>query len=209
MSEKPPFDAADDLQCTIPLFPLGSVLFPAGRIALRIFEPRYVDMTKACIRDNSPFGVVLIRAGFEAGTPAIPFDIGCTARISEWEVPSPGLFRLEARGENRFRVNRRWTLDDGLMMGEVTLLEPPDPLPLPEGHQPLAGMLQQAIDKLPDGALPSPYRLDDAAWVANRVLELLPVAPERKQALLEAADQPFAVLDGVAELLASLRGDSE
>ena len=73
----------------IPIFPLNTVLFPGGRLPLRIFEVRYVDMTKACIRDDAVFGVCQIRDGHETGTPAKPADIGCTARIVEWDVPHP------------------------------------------------------------------------------------------------------------------------
>lgn len=107
----------------IPIFPLGTVLYPAGRLPLHIFETRHVDMTKACIRDHAVFGVTLIRAGFEVGTPAVPCDIGCTARISEWEVPNPGLFTLMTQGESLFRIRQRHTQTDGLIMANVELLE--------------------------------------------------------------------------------------
>ena len=50
----------------IPLFPLRTVLFPGGVLPLRIFEPRYVDMVGRCMREQSGFGVVLIRSGAEA-----------------------------------------------------------------------------------------------------------------------------------------------
>ena len=47
----------------IPIFPLNTVLFPGGLLPLKIFEIRYVDMMKVCLRDNSPFGVCLIQEG--------------------------------------------------------------------------------------------------------------------------------------------------
>ena len=51
----------------VPLFPLNTVLFPGGRLPLRIFEQRYMDMAKVCLKDNSAFGVCLIREGREGG----------------------------------------------------------------------------------------------------------------------------------------------
>src|SRR6185503_19497144 len=75
----------------IPLFPLNTVLFPGGRLPLRIFEQRYMDMAKACLRERTPFGVCLIREGREVGTPAIPADIGTLARIAAWDMPQLGL----------------------------------------------------------------------------------------------------------------------
>jgi Lon protease-like protein len=192
----------------IPLFPLGTVLFPAGLLPLRIFEPRYVEMTRACIRDNSVFGVTLIRAGYEVGKPAVPCDIGCTARIVEWQEPEPDRFMLLAQGESVFRILRRRTTDSGLIVGRVELREPADPAPLPERHERLAQLLQELIEQIGQEHFPRPSRFDDAAWVGNRLCELLPVEPERKQKLLETAD-PLAVLDEVERLMQQLRQDGD
>ena len=92
----------------IPLFPLNAVLFPGGRLPLRIFEQRYMDMAKACLREDRPFGVCLIREGKEVGSPAIPVDIGCLA-LEELEVEGRRLAR-QRRLENggRSAGPERW-----------------------------------------------------------------------------------------------------
>lgn len=190
----------------IPIFPLGTVLYPAGRLPLRIFETRYVEMTKACIRDNGVFGITLIRGGYEVGAPAVPCDTGCTARIVEWEVPNPGLFTLMTQGESVFRILERRTQPDGLIIGRVELVEPPDPVPLPDRYSGLSKLLVELIEGLGSENFPSPQRLDDAAWVGNRLAELLPVAPERKQKLLETRD-PLAVLGEVETLIRTMRDE--
>lgn len=195
---------AETLQ--IPIFPLGTVLFPAGRLPLRIFEPRYVAMTQACLRDNAVFGVTLIRAGYEVGKPAVPCDVGCTARIVEWSDPVPGQFILEARGETVFRIRERWTTASGLVMAQVELEEPADPLPLPARHAALGTLLRRLMEEIGEAHFPRPQRMEDAAWVGNRLCELLPVEPERKQRLLELLD-PLAVLGGVEQALKELRED--
>jgi len=196
-----------DATLKIPIFPLGSVLFPAGRLALRIFETRYYEMTKACIRDNAVFGVSLIRAGFEVGKPAIPCDVGCTARIAEWEVPAAGLFSLSTRGECVYRILERWTQPDGLIMAEVRLAEPPDPVSLPNEFLPLKSLLEEIIEKIGPDHFPAPQRMEDAAWVGNRIAELLPVPPERKQQLLEMQD-PLAMLAAIEHIVQDLRNAS-
>lgn len=188
----------------IPLFPLGSPLFPEGKLALRIFEQRYVDMTKACIRDEQPFGVALIRAGFEVGQPAIPHDLGCLARIQEWEVPSPGLFNLHTVGAARFRILRRWMQADGLIRAEVEALPVSLPQAIPERHSALPKLLARLMEEVGAQYFPTPVRLDDAAWVGFRLAELMPVTPERKQALL-ALDDALAVLDHVERWLVELQ----
>lgn len=190
----------------IPLCPLGNPLFPAGRLYLRIFEPRYVQMTAACLANDSVFGVCLIEGGFEVGAPAIPAMLGCSARIVESEQPDGTHYLLVARGETRFRVLKRWTLDSGLIMGRVEWIEPPDPTPVPERFAPLAKLIEQLASTLGEQApLPRPFRLSDAAWVGYRWAELLNVTPERRQQWL-ASEAPLKVLEEVA---AELQRQSE
>ena len=71
---------------TIPIFPLGVVLFPGAMLPLRIFEARYMDMAKACLKEASHFGVCLIREGQEVGAPAVPEEVGCCLLYTS---PSP------------------------------------------------------------------------------------------------------------------------
>ncbi|WP_273452277.1 LON peptidase substrate-binding domain-containing protein [Nevskia ramosa] len=190
----------------IPIFPLGTVLFPGGRLPLRIFEPRYVEMTKACIRDKQVFGVSLIRAGYEAGTPAVPSDVGCTARIIDWEEPSPGQFTLNTQGETAFRLLSRRIQADGLIVGEVEFIEPPDPIGMPERYEKLQQLLTDLVKEIGPENFTRPPRFDDAAWVGSRLAELLPVPPERKQKLLEEND-PLWMLAEVENMLRDLRED--
>ena len=192
-----------ELEQEIPIFPLGSVLYPAGRLALHIFEPRYVAMTEACLRDGTAFGVTLIHAGFEVGTPAVPCEVGCTARIVASDIPEPGRYNLLARGESVFRINRRWTRPDGLIVARVNFLEPPEPAHVADRHAALHTLLHDLIAQHGEDNFPSPLRLDDAAWVGYRLAEMLPVAPERKQKLLEMR-APDAALDAVGRWIEDL-----
>lgn len=193
---------------TLPIFPLGTVLFPGGELVLRIFEPRYVGMVERCLAENSVFGVCLIRAGFEVGRAAIPHELGCTARISHWEQPAEQRYLLRVRGENRFRILQRGVAEDGLISAEVALIEPPDPLPLPERFAPLRTMLEDAVERVGAEHFPAPQRMDDADWVACRIAEHLPVSPERRQQLL-ALDAPTERLQAIAAMLDELRDAAE
>jgi len=174
----------------LPIFPLRTVLFPGGRLSLRIFEQRYVDMTKSCLRDETPFGVCLIRAGEEAGGPAVPWDVGCTARIREWDVPSPGLFSLVTEGEQVFRILHQRLASDGLIRAEVALEPPLRPTPLPSEFESLSRLLQALIDQVGAKHFPSPTRYGEAEWVGHRLAELLPISPLLRQQLLEAQSTP-------------------
>ena len=168
----------------IPLFPLHTVLFPGGRLPLRIFEPRYMEMAKACLKDNSPFGVCLIHQGKEVGEPAVPVGVGCLARIAEWDMPQLGVLQVTARGESRFRILSQRVQPDGLVRASIELLPEGEDVPLPEAAGRYAKLLERVIEQHP-ALLERPHRLDSSAWVSARLAELLPLPLEAKQALLE------------------------
>lgn len=169
----------------LPLFPLNTVLFPGGRLPLKVFEQRYVEMTKRCVRDGTPFGVCMIREGKEVGTPAIPADIGCTALIEEWDLPHPNLFELLARGERRFRILQTEVAALGLLVCEAEYLQPE---PADETPDPLCRrVMSDLVDRIGAERFPGAIELDDADWISWRLGELLPVSTELRQQLLETA----------------------
>ena len=169
----------------LPLFPLQTVLFPGGRLPLRIFEQRYLGMAKVCLRDGTAFGVCLIRDGREVGEPALPEDIGCTARLVEWDMPQLGLLQVVARGEQRFRIRSRRVQADGLALAEVELLEATRDAPIDAQADLCARVLRRALESAPPGLVDAPPRFDSADWVSARLAEFLPLSLASKQRLLE------------------------
>ncbi len=174
---------ADTRQQNVFLFPLGTVLFPGGLLPLKIFEQRYLEMTKACLRDNLSFGVCLIREGREVGTAAVPESVGCLATIEQWEMPHTGMFHLLARGGDRFRILDTRVAANGLLSGDVELLPPMEPC-APDAD--CVALLQRVIEQVGAENFPQPLKLDDGAWVAHRLAEMLPLAMADKQSLLES-----------------------
>jgi Lon protease-like protein len=172
----------------IALFPLHAVLFPGGPLPLRIFETRYTDMVRRCMRESQPFGVVLIQEGDEAGVVATTATVGCTARIVDFHTLHDGLLGIACVGERKFRVLRVWRADDGLNMGEVSWLPAEPELPLPADCERLAITVRRALDELAEHYTNVPKKFDDAAWISTRVAELLPIELAEKQALLELDD---------------------
>ena len=177
----------------IPLFPLSTVLFPRGPLPLRIFEPRYVDMIKRCMREGSCFGVVLITEGGETGTRSGFCEIGTTARIVDFNLLPDGLLGISCRGERRFRVLRAWRQDDGLNLGEVEWIDPPvssasPALTVPEEYRHLADLLRRVLPELGDVYEGIEARFEDADSVGSRLVEILPISLAHKQACLELLD---------------------
>jgi uncharacterized protein len=163
------------------------VLFPGGRLPLRIFEQRYLEMAKACLRDGTPFGVCLIREGVEVGAPATPNPVGTLAKIVEWDMPQLGLLQVSARGERRFRIVERRVQPDGLARASIELLADDTDAPVAGAFSSSIKLLERIIEQHPE-LLEKPHRLDSCSWVSARLAELLPLPLEAKQALLELED---------------------
>ena len=183
----------------VPLFPLNTVLFPGGPLPLRVFEPRYLDMISACMKDETPFGVLLIRDGAETGT-ATTYSVGTLARVVDWYQGSDGILGVTAVGEQRFRLLSAERQHDGLNVGEVSLLPDLPSLPLPAGHEASVGILAHVMDELGRLYAGLERRSDDAAWVVYRLAEILPIDLERKQECLES-DNIMQCLDYLESLI--------
>lgn len=183
----------------IPIFPLNTVLFPRGVLPLRVFETRYVDMVRDCMKSSAPFGVVAIRAGNEVGTAAEPYDVGTLAHIIACDVEDLGVLLLHTQGGERFRIIEKRTQRNQLIEARITPLPADDLGQTGESLALCAKVLQVVIDELHRraGDLPDadfinpftePHALDSPTWVANRWSEMLPIALEDKQELLELTD---------------------
>lgn len=196
----------------IALFPLATVLFPQGVLPLRVFEARYLDMVRDCMRGGTLFGVSLItdpRASDVSRTTALA-DVGCLARIAAWDMKQLGLLHIRAVGQERFRLLGTETQADGLVLGEIELIDPDDDAPVAAEHRPCVDLLVRILDDLrtqyeerragedaqePNEVLSQlpfaePYHMDSSAWVSNRLCEVLPVPLKAKQKLMELTDAP-------------------
>ena len=209
---------------SLPLFPLGTVLYPGGLLPLQIFEVRYLDMIGKCHKAGTPFGVVSLTDGSEVRRPvstatrdALPTGdgfaseafntVGTLARIIEFSVPQPGLMMVQCQGVHRFTITRREKLKHGLWIADVVEMEDDLPVKIPHDLQKTADTLGKLIKGLLNNDTPAekmpmlaPYHLDDCGWVANRWCELLPLSPSVKQQLMEL-DNPLLRLELVCDIL--------
>jgi Lon protease-like protein len=183
---------------------LRTVLYPGGPLPLRIFEPRYLDMISKCMKNDSPFGVLLIRSGSETGA-ASTYDIGTLARITDWYQGSDGLLGITAVGEQRFHLLSSSRQADGLNIGSIELLAEETGSTLPDEYKPLAQILSGVLDDLGRLYETLDKNYDDADWVGYRFAEILPITPEQKQNCLEAEDSVLR-LELMREVLESVRG---
>ena len=173
---------------TVPIFPLQTVLYPGSLLPLRIFEVRYMDMARACLRDGSAFGVCLIKEGQEVGAPALPEKVGCIARIAECDMEELGILKVKAEGTERFRIVSSEVNKAGLIVAEIEKHEPEGPAGEAAGFPECAEFLRKVIAGIGPERFAEPLRFEDASWVGFRLAEILPLRNDVKQKLLELTD---------------------
>jgi Lon protease-like protein len=169
---------------TIPLFPLKTVLLPGNLLSLKIFEPRYVDMIAACLREEGVFGVVLIQQGEETSRHAEICSVGTSARIGDWEHRADGLLGITAIGVDRFQVQSTQTRADGLVIGEVEYLEENPTIEIPEQYHYMLDLLRHISAQAGGGFADE----QTFSGILYQLIYLLPLEIALKQRLLEIAE---------------------
>lgn len=173
----------------LPLFPLSGVLLPFGRMPLQIFEQRYLDLVRDCMKSNSAFGVVWIRRGAEVaqrGRAAPDLgDYGTSARIIDWDQLPNGLLGVTVEGVQRFELYETRTRANGLMEGEVKLQGAPSPTAVLESWQPLVDVLRSLETHPHVQRMNLSLDYNNAWQVAYTLIQLLPLEESLKYELLE------------------------
>ena len=182
---------------------------PGGLMRLRIFEPRYLDMVKNCLKNNKAFCIVA--AASEKTTRPdnkLPFaSIGTVMKISHADVTTVGLMMIDCIGQHRIKIHSFTQQADGLLIGDISDIANDFEIPIPDDLNILSTRLQNLIESFADqGVLPGdipiakPYQYNDASWVANRWVELLELPLLEKQRLMQL-DSPIVRLELLHDLL--------
>jgi Lon protease-like protein len=184
----------------LPLFPLSAVLLPFGRMPLRIFEQRYLDLVRDCMKSSSPFGVVWIRRGAEVAqrgraAPELG-DYGTCARIIDWDQLPNGLLGITIEGTQRFELMETHTRANGLVVGQVQLQSPASPASLSANWLPLLDVLRSLETHPHVQRMKLRVDYNDAWQVGYTLTQLLPLEESLKYELLG--------LEGVEALMTEL-----
>lgn len=186
------------------MFPLGTVVFPHSALPLRIFEPRYRQLTRDCLAGAREFGVVLIERGSEVGGGDQRTDVGTLVSILEAQEAADGQWAMLALGTRRIRVVR-WLPDDPYPRAEVE----------DAGDGPWSASADRALEaaeravrrslallaELDEPAPPVHVALDpDPTIAAWQLASISPLGPLDRQRLL-AVDAPEERLAYLAQLV--------
>jgi Lon protease-like protein len=193
----------------LPLFPLGTVLFPGALLPLQLFELRYLQMIGECERTATGFGVVTLSQGREVHRPGVAAEqfevMGTRVQIERIERPKPGLVMVWCRGVERFSIQSTQQRSDGLWTGQVQTLPPEPDVQVPDDLQHLSAQMHNVLTEL--SAEPSKvphwaeaWRLQDCSWLSNRWGELLPLPLQMKYRLF-ALQEPLMRLELIGDMV--------
>ena len=185
----------------MPLFPLSSHILPAGRMALRIFEPRYVRMIKEACAKNTGFVICMLNSAGNTHTNSHIFTLGTVCKVIDFDMLEDGLLGVTVEGIEFVDISNIETEHDGLRVG-LCQVRPhwTCELKIQELH-PIDTRLQEIFEKYPDvSSLYSQTPFDDPLWVINRWIELLPVGAQQKQHFLTQHDHT-KVLNYLSQLI--------
>ena len=168
----------------IPIFPLSTITFPGGYVPLRIFETRYIDMVKNCVKNNTGFGISLSKPNNDGF-----YDVGTYCKIADWEQMDDGLLGITARGKYRYRILNSRKEPDDLITADIETMEEPKFSDIPKELMPYSDFLKNLLDQYPkfyhDDA---PKYYSESGWVGSRLTEILPMPTQDKQVILETED---------------------
>jgi Lon protease-like protein len=187
------------------MFPLGTVVFPHTVLPLRVFEPRYRQLTRDCLDAGREFGTVLIDRGSEVGGGDHRTDLGTLVTIVEAQEAPDGQWALLTLGTRRLRV-RRWLEDAPYPRAEVE--EVPEPGwvdAADDAFETAERLVRRSLAlraELGEAVPPMHVELAEERLAASWQLHALsPLGSFDRQALL-AVDDPAARLDRLASLVA-------
>lgn len=172
------------------LFPLNTVLFPGGILPLQIFEQRYLQLIKDCMKNNQGFVVVLIGHGKEvADTPEV-YRIGTYAEITDWQTLKNSLLGITIEGRYRVKIHDIAVRDDGLVTGNTTELD------ITESSAVIAAADIDYLTDTLNTLIKHPFAAERYADfpcssindICHRLSELLPISNQERQSLLEILD---------------------
>ena len=198
-----------------PLFPLKTVIFPGGIMPLRIFETRYTDMLRECMKAPEPiFGICTLHELSSESDPDVEiFKTGTLVKVIDFDLGTDQMLNVTVQGQSKFEIIRTQVDEHNLLRGDLTLLPAENDSELTVEYQDLELLLKKVFSdwkKTEGSAYSRFYRADydSAEWVSSRLSEFISMTMEEKQSLLECHD-PNERLDQLRIILSSQATDEK
>ena len=184
------------------------VIFPGGKLPLQIFETRYVDMVKRCLRDDTGFGVIMITEGDqvlrdpEQQLPSVS-RCGTYCTIADFDELPNGMLGIMAEGMKKFVIRDEYEQSDRLMMGDIEFLGDEKDVDMPAEKEHLSSLLESLMSHEAVQRVGLGCDMTQAVEVGARLTELLPCSNGFKQRMLEIKDPlvRLSELDKLVDLI--------
>jgi len=172
----------------VALFPLSTIVLPGGKLPLRIFEPRYLEMVHDCMRYAQPFGVCLVKRGSEVGAGSQIYPYGTLVKVVDFDQGEDQLLKIVTEGVSKFRVVSTTERENQLMIGEIAALAVEPTTAIPHELLHLSELLKSTLESVASMLSYNAPDYNCASWVGGRLTELLPLSPDVRNDLLVLDD---------------------
>ena len=183
------------------LFPLNTLVCPGGKLPLRVFEQRYLDMVKGCLREDEGFVVVMLRSDDDdANVSSQIYRVGTLVKIIDFDQDQQGILCIVAKGFQQVRITNPERQASGLWVGDIDYYEEDSFVSLPEEFIELQSVLKALVQHPIVQELNMEIDYDDGRQIGWRLTELLPLDASQKQYLYELQD-PIRRLEKISDQL--------
>jgi Lon protease-like protein len=184
----------------IPFFPLQSIVLPGGLFPLRIFERRYLDMVRDCIKNDTGFCITLIRNNSQEDYVTDIYNYGCYVKITDWNQLDDGLLGITVEGVNKVKILSHDLDKTNLLTGTIENLEIEKEYMIPQKHLLLSRFYKKIYPGIKHVINFKKERYADASWVSFRLIECLPLDSSTKNKLI-AIDHAIDRLDMLSAII--------
>lgn len=189
-------------QMNLSVFPLNAIICPQGRIALRIFEPRYLDMIRHCLRSDESFVICLYTP--KSSESSLFYSVGTEVKVVDFgKMDQQGILNITVEGLSQVQLSEPSKGMDGVWQADITKIPVSDYVPISTEFDDLRLVLKALIKHPFVDALDMTIDFDDAQQVGWRLTELLPLGNEQKQSLYELESSALR-LSKIAEQLSTM-----
>ena len=182
----------------IPIFPLKSIILPGGQFPLRIFERRYLDMTRNCLKNNTGFVIALTKKDSDYITSV--YDYASYVEIVDWSQLDGGLLGITVEGKNIIKLDN-YKLDEGnLLIGSGKEIETGLDYLIPQKYQILSKFYKKIYPEIKSYIFHNKPKYNDANWVGFRLIECLPIQLNDKADLISMSE-PLDRLERILHII--------
>lgn len=182
----------------IPIFPLKSIILPGGQFPLRIFERRYLDMTRECLKNDKGFVIALTKR--DSDYISSVYDYASYVEIVDWSQLDGGLLGITVEGKNIVKLNNYALDESNLLKGDALEIDCGIDYLVPQKYQILSKFYKKIYPEIKAYIFHIKPKYNDANWLGFRLIECLPLELDDKADLI-SMQEPLDRLERILHIV--------